>query len=683
MLTEGGFLMLLDPIKRVLRKRKAASKIIDTTVTIKTKYLVENVANYANFNKKLAILAFATSFLTCIPVFRDSIPLIQEAIRTKKENNEGIVEFFMHLPFMDILLVIISFVTLCLTIYALLRLFALYNPVKFVNKIVSDQYDSQEYTAIFIIKRMIDNTPKVLVYKSQSWNSFFLPYCHYNPDDLINKKADDFLKDITFAIADQLEINPSEIVVHDSFTKNDYVAIKAKPNHIGMLRINYRFYYITFAAPYVANKFLTKNSSHFTWKSKYELGKDVDTQLNNGDVLQIMDSLSLITQSKSAFFEMYPKGFDIGTSYRVIWNITNRCDYNCPICATNSGKNNKDKLDKETKLKILRNLATINGHLDTLDISGGDPLYSSEDREVIREANNILAFTRVSVTTTGRALQKVPFDEIVRTVKNCEVTYDTPYNICNEKLQDFREYEYNRDNYKALERFVSSGIKIDLRVNVPLLPALAEDKRLIQDLLKQIYAINPTSVKFIRLMPVGRCTLMSENSIENDKNYLTLIEEIVDQQAYKFETTPNCSLGVRIKKSTSEKNYCRQCEMLTHKLGIDCNGHVYSCIWGAYIKQFCSSNASYEENPFYLGDLKENSMYTILTDAKTQKILQKLNSIDWNKSGSCRVCAYVQALEQNKCTLAKEGSTYEKRMQNFEDMLAAEEKGDVIISGLF
>ena len=673
-------LPMFDKIKQHWRRRKTDAQPIDTTVTLKTKYLIENVKNYASFNRKLALLALLTAILTCVPIFGTSMPTIAGAI-SSGFSGTNVLENLSTFPWLDAVLIGVSMLTLILAVYALVRLFALYNPIKFVNRMVAEQYDTQEYTAVFIIKRMVDNTPKVLVYKSQSWNSFFLPYCHYDPEDRSKNNAD-FLNNITLAIADQLEVNPTEIQVHDSFTKNDYVAIKGKPNHTGMLRINYRFYYITFAAPYVANKFLTQNASHFTWKSKYELGKDVDTQLNNGDVLQIMDELSLITQSKSAFSEIRPTGFDIGTAYRIIWNITDVCDFNCPICATNSSCANQEKCDKATKFVILKNLSTISGHLEALDISGGDPLKDAENREVIRQANQILAYTRITVTTTGKALQNVPFDEIIQTVKNCEVTYDTPYNVCNTDLQNYREYEYNRNNYMALERFGLSGVKINIRVNIPLLPAVACDSNLISTLLEQVYLINPASVKFIRLMPVGRCKIENTNTLENAKKYLTDVENILSEKSYRFETAPNCSLGVKIKKRSGQKDFCRKCEMLTHKLGIDCRGRVYSCIWGAYIEAFCDDD-KYLENPFYLGDLTKNTMYEILTDAKTQKILQKLNECDWTKTQGCRVCAYASALETNKDMLAKDGDQYEKRMKNFERMMEAPDNGNEIISSVF
>lgn len=123
--------------------------------------------------------------------------------------------------------------------------------------------------------------------------------------------------------------------------------------------------------------------------------------------------------------------------------------------------------------------------------------------------------------------------------------------------------------------------------------------------------------------------------------------------------------------------------MLTHKLGIDCYGRVYSCIWGAYIEEFCKNEFSYLENPFYIGDLTKNTMHEILTDAKTQKLLQKLREWDWTQSEGCRVCAYAKALKSNSCQLASNGDEYEKRMTNFENMMNSVDQGNIIISDVF
>ena len=147
-------LPMFDKIKQHWRRRKTDAQPIDTTVTLKTKYLIENVKNYASFNRKLALLALLTAILTCVTIFGTSMPTIAGAI-SSGFSGTNVLENLSTFPWLDAVLIGVSMLTLILAVYALVRLFALYNPIKFVNRMVAEQYDTQEYTAVFIIKEWL------------------------------------------------------------------------------------------------------------------------------------------------------------------------------------------------------------------------------------------------------------------------------------------------------------------------------------------------------------------------------------------------------------------------------------------------------------------------------------------------------------------------------------------------
>lgn len=601
--------------------------LVETVITIRTKYLAKEVKNLCDFNIKVILLALLGAFLS--------------SLTTLSEKGSAIVSFLNstdktgNIPYSELILCGISLLMIVLALYSFFRQFHIYNPKDFVNHIIDEQYDTEEYTAIFIIKAMFDNVPKILVFRSETWKSYFLPYCHYDPDlsDENNKEK------IKGLIAEQLEVNGSDFELYDDFTQKKYVTIKKNPSHKSMSKINYRFYYIKFINPYIGRKFLNSNLQHFSWKSKYELGKDMNTQLNNGDIVSIIDELSLINQSKLAFKENTISSYEISSSYSIIWNITNECFYDCPICATCSGTKQHCDLTYQDKIEILLNLASINGNIISLDISGGDPLKNEDDRKLIRKAHQILAFTDIKVTTTGTALESISVNETLETVKKCDVTYDIPYEICKEELQKYREYNYNYYNYRQLEKFSNSGVKIELNIHIPILPVTI-DEELISMILDDINRINPAEVKFIRLMPVGR--MKGENIEEqySPEKFMRFVGKYMKEKDYKFSIKYNCSLGTRVKDRENEEKTVKKCGMLERKLGIDCNGRVYACIWGAYIREYQGEN--YKENPFYLGDLKEKTMYEILTDPVTIKLSKSLEK----KQEGCRVCAFVKRREE-------------------------------------
>lgn len=600
------------------------TKLIDTSITLRTKYLCRELKSFFNLNVILSIIALLSAILTAITTFT-------QLNSDNKSNSSGSTNtIFLNLASENWLLYLLSAITIILSIIAFVSVLKTSNPAKFINKIIEDQYDIEEFTAIFIIKMVFDNVPKILVFRSETWNSYFLPYCHYDSENVGNTQ---FKYELKVPLSEVLEINENDFDIFDDFSRKDYITIKRNPSHETTSKINYKFFYVKFNNPYVTQKFLSTRNKYFSWKSKYELANDLDTQKSNGDVLKIIDELSLLNQSKLAFKEPSLGMFDIKSRFRIIWNITNECYFECPICATNSGKNCSCSLSEEKKLKILLNLSSISGFIDELDFSGGDPLKNQIDRNIIKKANQLFPYTQISVTTTGAALEELSVDELVQTVKTCDITYDMPYNVCSDELKSYREYQYNYSNFKQLERFSNSGIKIALNIHIPILP-VTTDREFIKTIFEDLSKINPVQIKFIRLMPVGRM-----NNIPNDyspEEFLKYAKEIIEEKQYKFKLSYNCSLGVKVNNFNQRNTTCRNCEMLSSKLGIDAEGYVYSCIWGAYIPEFVNRP---KENPFFLGDLKKDTLYDILTNSNTIKLAKDLKS----KNTGCRVCAYLNS----------------------------------------
>lgn len=633
-------------INRVLSKLKR-KKLVETTISVRTLDLAAKVKTICDFNAKLALLTFLSAALTALTTMDEFGKVVTGYLDDNKEN--------LDIPIFAIILCLISIFVLLLSLYSFTKQIKTYNPTKFVNDIIKEQYEIEEYTAIFVIKAMFENIPKILVFRSETWNSYFLPYCHYDP----KLTGEEIKSKIKLPLAELLEVTASDLEIYDDFNNKTYVAIKKNPSYKSMSKINYRFYYVRFSNGYLARRFLNTNMKHFSWKSKYELAKDIDTQLNNGDIVSIIDELALIDQSKVAFSDRAMSSYEIPSKYNIIWNITDECYYDCPICATNSGKSCTCPTSYQDKLNILLNLSSINGYINKLDISGGDPLKNKDDREIIKKANQILAYTDIKVTTTGDAIQKLSFEEMTETIKKCDITYDIPYEVCNDELQKYREYSYNYHNFRQLEKLSNSGVNLELNIHIPILPAVTK-KKMVAMILEDINRINPTEVKFIRLMPVGR---MDVNELDEytPETLLNTVSDIIKKEKYKFNISYNCSLGTRLTNKENKGKPIRECGMLKQKLGIDCRGKVYACIWGAYIQGVDGVN--YKSNPFYLGDLMKETMYEILTKSSTLKLLK---NIDDMKEG-CRVCAYVNARKNKKDVIGQ--SEARKIMMEAEDPL--------------
>ncbi len=289
--------------------------------------------------------------------------------------------------------------------------------------------------------------------------------------------------------------------------------------------------------------------------------------------------------------------------YSIIWNITNRCYYNCNICATYD--NSRTKLDHTAQLKVLSEIVKF--PVMNLDFAGGDPLFDNDSKKTIVEAISLLGKESVTVTTTGHSVNSLTTEEKAVFLYQCEFTLD-----CNNQTDDLRcQLDYCISNYQAMMDNAKYIKK--LTINVPILDTEI-DKDILVDLINKINSIpvaNKT-VSLIRLMPVGKMIYLD---YPTKYDY----EKIVD--IFKKFLSPNSQLHLQCALRGLES--VNNCGMVRRKFGIDCSGNVFSCAWGGYIFK--------ENNPFFLGNLMQSSLEEILTSEKAKS----LEIISKNSNGNC------------------------------------------------
>ena len=78
-----------------------------------------------------------------------------------------------------------------------------------------------------------------------------------------------------------------------------------------------------------------------------------------------------------------------------------------------------------------------------------------------------------------------------------------------------------------------------------------------------------------------------------------------------------------------------KCNMLLEKIGVDCSGNVFACAWGGYITGYCKDNIT--DNPFYLGNLLEASLYDIINGCRAKDMRQRIED---HPTSHCRVYCY-------------------------------------------
>ena len=134
----------------------------------------------------------------------------------------------------------------------------------------------------------------------------------------------------------------------------------------------------------------------------------------------------------------------------IIWNVTNKCPYTCSFCCLDANSSTKD-ISLEDKLKIIENL---DSETIKIDFSGGEPLMDLENLEILRIISRKFGREKISVTSTGKGLERVDLEELAKYVSEVGFTYDFP----RESFPD-RPLGYNKHNLKSAKYVSERGIE--------------------------------------------------------------------------------------------------------------------------------------------------------------------------------------------------------------------------------
>lgn len=205
--------------------------------------------------------------------------------------------------------------------------------------------------------------------------------------------------------------------------------------------------------------------------------------------------------------------------------------------------------------------------------------------------------------------------EMSKLLRRCEITIDASHENLGQDLKGSifsrNSPEYGIDNYEKIQS-ISENIQY-LVINIPIIDDdLSDDEinaltyKLLQ--LKQNYSEIEIEAQIIRLMPVGA---FNDSYIDIDKYKRYQPIDVAKRIKARIEGLGvscryHCSLRVLPKLGGCDN----RCNMLDRKIGIDCSGNVFACTWGAYLR--LPENCSIMQNPFYLGNLVDLELKSIL-----------------------------------------------------------------------
>lgn len=452
-------------------------------------------------------------------------------------------------------------------------------------------YNDSDYSALFIIARINTDingkqSVNVLVQEKDTWNCLFLPYLDIDKKIPLEEQKDDLRK----GIASKLNIPYNALKIHLLEDAGCYSIKLAVPENTEKL-FQHEFYMVTINNS--VEDYLLKNQE---WADIDSLARDANVVRVNGDVVDRLMSL------KSRIKNSFESNELFHNSLKIIWNITKECLFDCQICATYSGQ--KRELSEYEKAKVLLALAGIKNDIIELNFAGGDPLVNLASKKIIKYARELFGKQKISISTTGRGIEKLANSEEMFFLNNCVLSIDS-YDFEEEGVRNTVDYnKINARNGKRYREYMSK-----LRINIPILKTDLDDSE-IEKIAKKVNEINPNEVSLLNLMPVGRLDKSNYPDDYKPANFVQTFRKYINPT---IKLHIHCAL--RCACFVSEE----RCTMLTRKVGIDCEGNVFACCWAGYL------NCTLDSNPFFLGNLLEHDMKEILVNDRAIELLEKVD----------------------------------------------------------
>jgi MoaA/NifB/PqqE/SkfB family radical SAM enzyme len=278
----------------------------------------------------------------------------------------------------------------------------------------------------------------------------------------------------------------------------------------------------------------------------------------------------------------------------IIWNITNRCPYNCSFCCLDANSSVQDA-SLEDKLKIVENL---DSPPIRIDFSGGEPLLEEENLIVLKKLAEKFGRERISITSTGKGLERIDLEELRTYVIEVGFTYDFP----TEPSPD-RPLGFNRHNLLLAREASKKGIKT--LAQTPLIKSNIDPS-----VIKEIY-LN------LRAEGINELLLMrfSESGRGNSRRDLSLNQNKINKAVRNYRRLEQIYGSPRIKITPSIKG--KVVGRILTSLNISNGGLLLSSPWSY-------DSVGRPKERYVLGDLTKDKL-SYLAGAKVyQRFLTQL-----------------------------------------------------------
>lgn len=333
------------------------------------------------------------------------------------------------------------------------------------------------------------------------------------------------------------------------------------------------------------------------------------------------------------------RGVKKGFGPVIAWNITNKCNYKCRHCYSNSYYcNDKNELSFMEIEKIIDDLKEMK--VPVVLLSGGEPLMREDIFDIIQAIKD--RGMRVSLSTNGSLIN----EKFALKLKNLGIGY-VGVSIDGEKQTNdkFRGVDGAfESSIRAIENCNKAGVKVGLRFTLQ-----KHNYTEVPHILKLMEELNVNRICFYHLVPSGRGKNIAQSMLSHEQTRETLDylydycrESILKKEDKEILTVTNHADGpyIYIKMKKEDPKRAEDIlELLMRNKGnrsgvaianIDWEGNVYPDQFSRFLK---------------LGNLKNQSLADIW--GGENEMLQKLRNRKQYLNERCKKCRWINICNGN------------------------------------
>ncbi|MBT7902887.1 radical SAM protein [Candidatus Woesearchaeota archaeon] len=248
---------------------------------------------------------------------------------------------------------------------------------------------------------------------------------------------------------------------------------------------------------------------------------------------------------------------------RVLWEITNSCNYSCSYCifSANKGKVNGE-LSTEEVFEVIDGLKQRD--FSHLKISGGEPFIRKDMVDILKKASD-LGFI-VDISTNGSLITEKRAQQLSELELNMvHVSLDGPDAKTHEEVRGPKTYE---KTIRGIQNLVTNNVYVRLGTVIH-----KGNEHQLEEVVKKAASLGVNEVIFSYMEPVGR--MEGDNSQVSYKPIETTKSEIeILAQKYQDQVKVNYSFT-----EDSQSEETGTCPGGKKFLFIDNLGRISPCTW--------------------------------------------------------------------------------------------------------